>query len=117
MAAPAPVPAAPNGVQMSDNMAQPQQQQQQQQQPQKERPAEIYQSIPIPAERVGWIIGKQGAYIQNLEKRSGCSISVSDNPCKEFGREWNYVQLQGSTRSVDKAKKLIYMRLESFRAT
>eukprot|EP00960_Hanusia_phi_P052016 761193-Hanusia_phi.AAC.3 len=109
-------------MQMSTNIPQQQQQQQQQQQhlqqqhQQKEKPAEIYQSIPIPAERVGWIIGKQGAYIQNLETRSGCSISVSDNPSKEFGREWNYVQLQGSTRNVDKAKKLIYMRLESFRA-
>mmetsp|Transcript_9191 Transcript_9191/g.23592 ORF Transcript_9191/g.23592 Transcript_9191/m.23592 type:complete len:153 (+) Transcript_9191:127-585(+) len=75
---------------------------------------EIYQSMPIPADRVGWIIGKQGAYIHNLEKWSGCSISVSDSPSREFNHEWNYVQLQGTTRSVDKAKKLIYLRLMSF---
>ena len=83
----------------------------------RERPSEIYQSMPIPKGRVGWIIGKQGAYIQQLEKKSGCAISVSDSPSKEYGREWNYVQLQGTTRAVDKAKKLIYLRLESFPST
>ena len=73
--------------------------------------------MPIPADRVGWIIGKQGVYIQGLSQRSGCQISVSDSPSKEFGREWNYIHLQGTTRNVDRAKKLIYMRLEQFRAT
>lgn len=29
-----------------------------------EKPAEVNQSMPIPADRVGWIIGKQGVYIQ-----------------------------------------------------
>ena len=51
---------------------------------------------------------------QSLEKRSGCRISVSDVPSKEYGRSWNYVQLSGSTRSVDKAKKLLILRLETF---
>jgi hypothetical protein len=82
-----------------------------------DRPAEVNQSMPIPADRVGWIIGKQGVYIQGLSQRSGCQISVSDSPSKEFGREWNYIHLQGTTRNVDRAKKLIYMRLEQFRAT
>lgn len=70
--------------------------------------------MPVPGERIGWIIGKSGAYIQSLEKRSGCRISVSDVPSKEYGRSWNYVQLSGSTRSVDKAKKLLILRLETF---
>lgn len=117
-----------------------------------DRPVEVNQSMPIPADRVGWIIGKQGVYIQvprgsipavcappfsrvqkltthllvfhlclcfhqGLSQRSGCAISVSDSPSKEFGREWNYIHLQGTTRNVDRAKKLIYMRLEQFRAT
>lgn len=112
-----------------------------------EKPVEVNQSMPIPADRVGWIIGKQGVYIQvpcrlrraapapcvpcvidhaltrdfrtrqGLSQRSGCAISVSDSPSKEFGREWNYIHLQGTTRNVDRAKKLIYMRLEQFRAT
>ena len=82
-----------------------------------ERPSEVNQSMPIPADRVGWIIGKQGVYIQGLSQRSGCAISVSDSPSKEFGREWNYIHLQGTTRNVDRAKKLIYMRLEQFRAS
>ena len=29
-----------------------------------EKPPEVNQSMPIPADRVGWIIGKQGVYIQ-----------------------------------------------------
>ena len=82
-----------------------------------DKPAEVNQSMPIPADRVGWIIGKQGVYIQGLSQRSGCAISVSDSPSKEFGREWNYIHLQGTTRNVDRAKKLIYMRLEQFRAS
>lgn len=28
------------------------------------KPTEIYQSMPVPGERIGWIIGKSGAYIQ-----------------------------------------------------
>ena len=82
-----------------------------------DKPAEVNQSMPIPADRVGWIIGKQGINIQGLSQRSGCAISVSDWPSKEYGREWNYIHLQGTTRNVDRAKKLIYMRLENFRAT
>ncbi|QDZ18154.1 KH domain-containing protein [Chloropicon primus] len=78
------------------------------------KPHSIYQSIPIPSDRVGWIIGKRGAFIQQIEKRSGCSIVISDAPMKEFGREWNYVQLSGTARSVDKAKKLLFLRLDSF---
>jgi hypothetical protein len=82
-----------------------------------EKPGEVYQSMPIPADRVGWIIGKQGVYIQGLSQRSGCAITVSDSLSKDFGREWNYIHLQGTGRNVDRAKKLIYMRLEQFRAT
>ena len=48
---------------------------------------------------------------------TGCQISVSDSPSKDFGRDWNYIHLQGTTRNVDRAKKLIYMRLEQYRAT
>mmetsp|Transcript_23355 Transcript_23355/g.49780 ORF Transcript_23355/g.49780 Transcript_23355/m.49780 type:complete len:237 (+) Transcript_23355:235-945(+) len=83
----------------------------------KQRPGDIHQSMPIPRQRVGWIIGKQGAYIKRLEENSGCSISISDNPSREFGREWNYVQISGTTKAVDRAKKLLYMRLETFPAT
>merc|ERR1712157_459042 len=82
--------------------------------PPKERLAEIFQSLPIPKGRVGWIIGKQGFSIQGLETKSGCAISVSDSPSREFGQEWSYIQLQGTTRAVDRAKKLIYLRLDSF---
>ena len=90
--------AAENHQQQALQQQQQQQQQQQHrpQQPQQrqykpregggEKPVEVNQSMPIPADRVGWIIGKQGVYIQGLSQRSGCAISVSDSPSKEFGR-------------------------------
>ena len=77
----------------------------------KERKERIHQSIPISSSKVGWIIGKQGIQIQHIQKRSGCSaVTISDSPTKDFGREWNYVQISGTTRSVDRAKKLLYLR-------
>jgi hypothetical protein len=120
--APEETPGATESSPEGDEGEQQQEQQEQQQQQQrqkgprqhKERLAEIFQSLPIPKGRVGWIIGKQGFNIQGLESKSGCAISVSDSPSREFGQEWSYIQLQGTTRAVDRAKKLIYLRLESF---
>ena len=43
-----------------------------------EKPAEVHQSMPIPADRVGWIIGKQGVYIQGLSQRSGTIFPLSN---------------------------------------
>jgi hypothetical protein len=37
---------------------------------------------------------------------------VSDSTSKEYGTVWKYVQITGSGRAVDRAKKLIHIRLE-----
>ena len=75
-------------------------------------PEKISQSLPVPEYKMGWIIGKRGSYINQLAKKSGASISVSDSTSKEYGTVWKYVQITGSGRAVDRAKKLLHIRLE-----
>lgn len=72
----------------------------------------ISQSLPVPEYKMGWIIGKRGSYINQLAKKSGASISISDSTSKEYGTVWKYVQITGSGRAVDRAKKLLHIRLE-----
>ena len=75
-------------------------------------PEKFSQSLPVPEYKMGWIIGKRGSYINQLSKKSGASISVSDSTSKEYGTVWKYVQITGSGRAVDRAKKLLHIRLE-----
>lgn len=81
--------------------------------PQHSRPEEFSQSVPVPIDKIGWLIGKNGTHINYLTHKSGASISVSDTQFQEFGRTWKYIQLTGSGRSIDRAKKLIHLRFES----
>ena len=73
---------------------------------------DISQSLPIPEYKMGWIIGKRGSYINQLAKKSGAFITISDSTSKEYGTVWKYVQISGSGRAVDRAKKLLHIRLE-----
>ena len=75
---------------------------------------DMVQSVPIPANAVGWVMGKGGTHINAMQKQSGCTLRLQDNVWKDFGREWKYISLKGSGRNVDKAKKLIYLSLEKF---
>lgn len=45
---------------------------------------EITQSLPIPEYKMGWIIGKRGTYINQLAKKSGANIVVSDSTSREY---------------------------------
>lgn len=74
--------------------------------------SQITQSLPIPEYKMGWIIGKRGTYINQLAKKSGATITISDSKSKEYGTVWKYVQITGSGRAVDRAKKLLHIRLE-----
>jgi len=75
---------------------------------------QIFQSLPIPEYKTGWIIGKRGSYIKQLEKKAGATITISDVTSKEFGTVWKYVQITGNGRAVDRVKKLLHIRLERF---
>lgn len=74
--------------------------------------SQITQSLPIPEYKMGWIIGKKGTYINQLAKKSGATITISDSKSKEYGTVWKYVQITGTGRAVDRAKKLLHIRLE-----
>ena len=74
------------------------------------------QSIPIPANKVAWIIGKHGSYVKQLQQKSGATIVVSTTTSKEYGRVWRYVQITGTGRALDRAKKLLHIRLERLEA-
>ena len=73
---------------------------------------EIIQSLPVPEYKMGWIVGKRGSYINQLSKKSGAHITISDSTSKEYGTVWKYVQITGTGRAVDRAKKLLHIRLE-----
>ena len=47
-----------------------------------------------------------------MAEKSGASVSISDSTSKEYGTVWKYVQLRGTGRAVDRAKKLLHIRLE-----
>ena len=72
----------------------------------------INQSLPIPEHKMGWMIGKGGSYIKQLSLKSGAWINIAESSSKEYGRTWKYIQIKGNGRAVDKAKKLIHIRLE-----
>lgn len=76
------------------------------------RPEEITQSLPIPEHKMGWIVGKKGSYITQLCRKSGAHITISESTSKEYGMVWKYVQITGTGRSVDRAKKLLHIRLD-----
>ena len=78
------------------------------------RPEIIQQAIPVPYYKVGWIVGRKGSYINQLCRKSGATISVSDSESKEFGTTWKYVMMHGTGREIDRAKKLLHIRLERY---
>lgn len=45
-------------------------------------------------------------------KKSGAAISISESSSQEYGRVWRYVHIKGGGRAVDRAKKLLHIRLE-----
>lgn len=81
------------------------------------RAEEITQSLPVPENKIGWIVGKRGSYINQLCKKSGAQIKISESTSREYGMIWKYIQITGTGRAVDRAKKLIHIRLERLAET
>jgi predicted PilT family ATPase len=103
-------------------------------------PEEITQSLPIPEHKMGWIVGKKGSYITQLCRKSGAHITISESTSREYGMVWKYVcscvsilllllfhlflfilvfqvQITGNGRAVDRAKKLLHIRLDRLEST
>jgi hypothetical protein len=70
------------------------------------RPADLVAplSLPTHTRTHRWVIGKEGSFIKQLEEKSRVGVRISDSACREFGRQWKYVQVQGTPRAVDRAK-------------
>jgi|TARA_B100000795_G_scaffold183285_1_gene138962 hypothetical protein len=86
------------------------QEEEQQEEVESTRPAILRQGFPVPAELIGFIIGKGGANIQQIERASSARLSTKDdNGPQSFEREWVYVTISGSGREVDRAKKLLLL--------
>lgn len=79
-----------------------------------ERPDLIEQAIPIPFYKIGWIVGKKGSYINQLCRKSGATVTVSESESREYGTTWKYVMVHGTGREVDRAKKLLHIRLDRY---
>merc|ERR1712086_49658 len=56
------------------------------------------QSMPIPAEKVGWVMGKKGDHINQMQKQSECTLRLQDNEWRDYGRTWKYITLTGTGR-------------------
>ncbi|KAI2467675.1 hypothetical protein F4781DRAFT_423197 [Annulohypoxylon bovei var. microspora] len=105
----------------NDNKQQPQQQPQQprQQRPDHSRdngqggPDKINDSIYVPSEAVGMIIGKGGETIREMQNTTGCKINVttSSGP-NEVQRE---IGLVGSRDAINRAKRAIEDKVDAVR--
>ena len=61
---------------------------------------------------LGWASASLGRQVNQMIKKSGASITISESTSQEFGRIWRYVHIKGGGRAVDRAKKLLHIRLE-----
>ena len=65
---------------------------------------EISQTLPIPKDIVGYIVGKGGSTIKGIMKGSSTKIFIQENARDP---EWNYAHIQGTARAVNRAKKIM----------
>jgi pre-mRNA-splicing factor ATP-dependent RNA helicase DHX38/PRP16 len=63
-------------------------------------------SVEIPSERVGAVIGTRGTTIAELQRRTGCRISVKDNK-ESMGAVAPTVEFNGTRAQIDAGKELL----------
>lgn len=76
------------------------------------------QSLPVPNNTAGWLIGRGGDHARFVTNSSGCRVHVDQDERavhRHVGHEWCYVRLHGTTHEIDQAKKLIVLRLMDWR--
>ena len=67
-------------------------------------PNQITEEIPIPAGKVGMVIGRGGETIKRLQDQSGCRLQmIQDDPYAEN----KPLRMTGDRESVDKARALV----------
>ncbi|KIX06329.1 uncharacterized protein Z518_04305 [Rhinocladiella mackenziei CBS 650.93] len=70
-------------------------------------------SIVVPGEAVGMIIGKGGESIREMQNQTGCKINVSPATGRDIERE---IGLIGSRYAIDAAKRAIMEKVDTVRA-
>ena len=61
-----------------------------------DRPKIMRQGYPVPAELIGFIIGKGGANIDQIQRASSAKLSTKDETALIRSSEWVYIQIEGS---------------------
>ena len=72
----------------------------------------LIQTLPIPTQCVGHVIGREGHTIRAIEERSRCKLSMREGTTTNFNHEWAYCTITGpSGYSVNVAKQLILVNI------
>ncbi|KAH3983675.1 hypothetical protein HBI56_077000 [Parastagonospora nodorum] len=72
----------------------------------------INDSMLVPSDAVGMIIGKGGETIKQMQSETGCKINVSQASGADIERE---IGLVGSRQSIDDAKRAIWEKVDQVR--
>ncbi|KAF2745782.1 hypothetical protein M011DRAFT_405510 [Sporormia fimetaria CBS 119925] len=73
-------------------------------------PNKISESIYVPSDAVGMIIGKGGETIKDMQSTTGCKINVSQASGADIERE---IGLVGTPQAIESAKKAIWDKVDS----
>lgn len=72
--------------------------------PQDQQPQDNLTEVPIPADRVGLVIGRSGETIKRLQEESGAKLQmIQDDPLADF----KPLRMTGDLAAVEKAKQLV----------
>lgn len=74
-------------------------------------PDKIQDTISVPSEAVGMIIGKGGETIREMQNTTGCKINVIQQP--RSGETDREIELVGSRDSINRAKQAIEEKVEA----
>ncbi|KAK8200462.1 hypothetical protein HDK77DRAFT_228897 [Phyllosticta capitalensis] len=75
-------------------------------------PGKINDTIMVPSEAVGMIIGKGGETIKEMQNSTGCKINVSQASGADIERE---IGLVGTRQSIEDAKQAIWEKVDTVR--
>ena len=64
----------------------------------------ISQTLPVPRNLVGYLVGKRGRTLHGIQQGSQTKIFIQENSKDE---DWCYVHIQGSSRHINRAKKIL----------
>lgn len=77
----------------------------------------VQQTLPVPEEMVGYLIGKSGKGMQSLRAKSGTTwMNITDeDPWLKYGVKWRCLKMRGTPDQINTAKMLTYLRFMRFK--